>query len=410
MLFWLISGAIVIAVTAILVGALRASRLEEDGLSPAASDIAVYRDQLSEIDRDVARGVLTEAEADAVRVEVSRRLLDADKRDVGPTTSRTGSFSVGVFLSVLIIGVGGIGLYAWLGAPGYSDQPLSDRLARAESRLASRPSQAEAETVAAVQLPAPIEIPDDFAELMTRLRGALEERPDDIEGLRLLAQNEARIGNYAAARRAQERLVDVQGADAPLQSRIDLVDLMVFAAGGVVTPEAEARLAEIEGIAPNIGEVLYYRGLIAAQNGRPDLTFPIWRRLLETSRESAPWVPVIRAEIQSIAAAAGIDYIPPAPRGPSEDDIAAAAEMSPEDRAEMVRGMVASLSDRLATDGGPPTDWAQLIRALGVLGQAERAAEIGAEAEAAFAANPDALRLIRLAVRDAAQAAANVQQ
>ena len=64
----------------------------------------------------------------------------------------------------------------------------------------------------------------------------------------------------------------------------------------------------------------------------------------------------------------------------------------------------------LATDGGPPSDWAQLIRALGVLGQAERAAEIGAEAEEAFAANPDALRLIRLAVRDAAQAATRVAE
>lgn len=409
MLFWLISGAIAVAVTVILSGALRA-RGDGEGLSAAASDMAVYRDQLTEIDRDVARGVLTEAEAATVRVEVSRRLLEADKRSGGIASEGTGAFAPGVFLTIMVVALGGLGLYAWLGAPGYSDQPLRDRLAMAEARLENRPSQMDAEAFARPLLPAPSDVSDDFAELMDQLRAAVIERPTDIEGLGLLARNEARIGNFSAAREAQEQLIDVQGDAAPLEDRLALVDLMVFAAGGIVTPEAEARLAEIEAIAPDSGQTRYYRGLIAAQNGRADIAFPIWRRLLETSPEDAPWVPVIRAEIRSVAAAAGIDYIPPATRGPSAADIAAASDMSAEDRAEMIRGMVAGLSDRLATDGGPPADWAQLIRALGVLGQAERAAEIGAEAEEAFAADENALRIIRLAVRDAVQSASEADQ
>jgi cytochrome c-type biogenesis protein CcmH len=409
MLFWLISGGIALAVTVILSGALRA-RGDGEGMSAADSDMAVYRDQLSEIDRDVARGVLTEAEAATVRVEVSRRLLEADKRAAPASATRRGAFAPGAVLTFAVIALGGLGLYAWIGAPGYSDQPLANRLEMAAERLENRPSQEEAEAAAAAFLPAPPEITGEFADLMARLRAALQERPDDIQGLRLLAENEARMGNYGAARQAQEQLVDVQSDAAPVEERLALLDLMVFAAGGLVTAEAEARLAQIEKVAPDLGEVRYYRGLIAAQNGRPDIAFPIWRRLLETSPEGAPWVPVIRAEIRAVAAAAGVDYVPPSTRGPSAADIAAASEMSAEDRAEMVRGMVAGLSDRLATDGGPPSDWAQLIRALGVLGQAERAAQIGAEAEEAFAADEDALRMIRLAVRDAVQAASGANQ
>ena len=408
MLFWVISGAIALAVAAILVGALRA-RISDDDLSAAASDMAVYKDQLAEIDRDLARGVLSETEADAVRIEVSRRLLGAAKND-GPETMNTGSYRVGAILAVVIVVFGGIGLYSWLGAPGYSDQPLSDRLALADSLRAERPTQEEAEIAAAPSLPRVGDVTEEFATLMDRLRSAVEERPDDIEGLRLLAQNEARLGNFSDARRAQERLVDVLGTEAPLEARIALLEIMVFAAGGMVTAETEARVEELASVAPNIGEVSYYRGLVAAQNGRPDIAFPIWRRLLETSPENAPWMPVIRAEIRAVAAAAGVDYLPPAPRGPSAADMAAAADMSAEERAEMIRGMVEGLSERLATDGGPPNDWAQLIRALGVLGQAERAAQIGEEAERAFADSPDALRLIRLAVRDAVQAATEAPQ
>ena len=48
----------------------------------------------------------------------------------------------------------------------------------------------------------------------------------------------------------------------------------------------------------------------------------------------------------------------------------------------------------LATEGGPPEDWARLIGALGVLGQTERAEAIAAEARVVFADNADAVDMI----------------
>jgi len=132
--------------------------------------------------------------------------------------------------------------------------------------------------------------------------------------------------------------------------------------------------------------------------------------LLREGPPNAPWIAPIRAQMEDLAYLAGQHRytLPalPAPtdaplRGPSAADIAAAAEMSAEDRMGMVRTMVAGLADRLATEGGPAEDWARLIRAYGVLAETDAARAIAAEAEQVFAKQPGDLDLIRAAARDA---------
>ena len=395
MMFWLISLLIATAVALILLRALRAPR--ETGLSAADSDMAVYRDQLKEVDRDLARGVLTETEAEAVRTEVSRRLLDADRRAASRTAISEGRLLPAAVILVAAVLAGSFLLYARIGAPGVADLPMAERLANLEDAARNRPGQAEAENRARPFLPEAREPDASFLDLMERLRAALDERPNDIQGLTLLAENEARLGNFTAAREAQERLVAAYGDDVPLEERIALLDLMVFSAGGFVSPEAETVLAGILDDAPEDEAARYYAGLLFAQNGRPDRAFPIWRRLLETSAPDAPWVPVIRAEITGVAADAGIEYTPPDIRGPTSADIAAAGDMTAEERQDMIRGMVEGLSDRLATDGGPPEDWARLIGALSVLGDTGRARAVADEAMQVFADAPEALATIEAA-------------
>ncbi len=396
MTFWIISSGIAIIVAALLIGALKAARLRD--VSTAHSDIAVYKDQLSEVDRDLARGILTEAEAVAVRVEVSRRLLEADKRDTGEdivTNPQTGS---GVAIVALVVVAGGLGVYAWLGAPSYGDLPMGARLEALEVARADRPGQVVAEAEVRDVLPVPPPADDAFLALMVQLRVAVAERPNDIQGLGFLAQYEARIGRYGEARAAQEQLVAVKGDDATTADRLTLVDIMVFAAGGYVSPEAERVVREVLAAEPKNGAARYYFGLAEAQAGRADRAFAIWAQLLDDSPASAPWVPVVRAEILDVAFAAGVsNYKLPvilSQPGPSQDDIDAASSMTPQERAEMVQGMVGRLADRLAFEGGPPEDWARLISTLGVLGDLPRANAIATEAETVFAGNAAALDLI----------------
>jgi cytochrome c-type biogenesis protein CcmH len=395
MLFWLAPILIATIVALLLLRALRTRR--EDGLSAVESDIAVYRDQLKEVDRDLARGVLTEAEAEAVRTEVSRRLLEADRRGAKRSAASDGRVLPAAAIVVAALLAGSFLLYARVGAPGLADLPMTERLENLDAAARARPSQAEAEEQAREFLPDAPPADQNFLTLMDQLRAALADRPDDVQGLTLLAENEARLGNFTAAREAQERLIAAYGEDVPTEERVALLELMVFTAGGFVSPEAEAVLSAILEAEPGHEVGLYYAGLLFSQNGRPDRAFPIWRRLLETSAPDAPWMPVLRAEIENVAAAAGVNYSLPDQRGPTAADMAAAGDMTAEERQDMIRGMVEGLAERLATDGGPPEDWARLIGALGVLGETARARAVADEALAVFAGNSDALATINAA-------------
>jgi len=173
-----------------------------------------------------------------------------------------------------------------------------------------------------------------------------------LRGLTLLARNEARLGNFPAARAAQTRILDIKGDQVTAPDLVGAIDIMVFGAGGFVSPEAEELIGQLITRFPANGAGQYYTGLTLAQNGRPDQAFPIWRRLLENGPQDAPWVPIIQQEITQVAAAAGVQYQPPGLRGPDADTIAAAEGMSDEDRQAMVQGMVEGLAERLATEGG----------------------------------------------------------
>jgi cytochrome c-type biogenesis protein CcmH len=71
--------------------------------------------------------------------------------------------------------------------------------------------------------------------------------------------------------------------------------------------------------------------------------------------------------------------------------------MTPEDRQAMIEGMVAQLSDRLASDGGSVEDWERLIRSLAVLERLPEAQTIYDEAKTKFEGRPAELSFLRMA-------------
>ena len=397
--FWTAAFAITVAVFWLISKAMRSGPAVAEG-NPS---LRVYRDQLAEVDRDMARGVLSAEEAARIRIEVSRRVLDADRnhQGAGNTQARPAPVAALAIGAALLAAVAG---YYWLGAPGYPDLPLKTRLAQAEAAYNTRPDQAKAEATAPAPVPGAVD--PEFTDLMEKLRTAIAARPDDLAGLALLARNEASLGNYVAARTAQQHLVDLKGADASAQDHETLAQLMIAAAAGQVSPQAEAELIKALQLDPGLGLARYYSGLMFVQTGRPDRTFALWQPLLDQGPEGAPWIAPIRAQIADIAAMAGIKYtlpdaIGPDPIGPDAAAIAAADGMAPADRQAMIEGMVAQLQDRLTTDGGPVSDWVKLINSVMVLGDVDRARAALLAANAAFADSPTDLATIAAAAATA---------
>jgi cytochrome c-type biogenesis protein CcmH len=383
-LFW--AAALLIA--GIVVGVMVAALRRGSGPAEADPDLVIYKDQLAEIARDLSRGTIGPEDAERLRTEVARRVLEADRSagEAKATTGGRGAALAAVLVVAATIPAAGAA-YWWLGAPGYPDMPLGPRIAALDAGIAARPGQAEQlERMGLARDPA----------LVTRLEAELAAMtsPDD---LRAKYRASLLADEMTTAVLTQERLLALLGEAATGQDHADLALALVLEAESYVSPEAETALrAALQRDLTN-ELARYLVGEMFLQGGRFDQTFRFWRPLLEDSNPAAPWVPAIRERIGMVADLAGIPYEVPAASGPSAGDVAAAAEMTPEDRQAMIEGMVAQLSDRLASEGGDVEDWDRLIRSLAVLERLPEAQTIYDEAKERFEGRPAELSFLRMA-------------
>lgn len=404
MSFWIVSGGLALVVTLLLARSLLSGGQNKE--HPAAYDLALYQDQLKDVERDLARGIIGTDDAERLRIEISRKVLAADaqiKAGDGKSAATGPKAVIGIGVLLIVVVAGGFATYWQLGQPGYPDMGLQQRKSDARELRESRPSQTEAESALPL---VPLNSGDSeyVAELIQKLRDVVAQRPDDIQGLRLLASNEASLGNHKAAYEAQAQLINVIGDQASPEDIVTLAEMLILSANGYVSPEAESALARVLQIEEQHPVARYYMGLMMAQTGRPDVAFQVWRNLLDEGPADAPWIPAIRAQISELAAWAGVDYelAPEAPlAGPSAEDIAAAGELTAEEQQDMIRGMIAQLSERLATQGGSPEEWSRLISSLGVIGEVEQASAIWNEAQIVFANNEAELAIVRAGARRA---------
>ena len=401
MLFWIISAALALLIAALFALALLTRRAEAE--HPAAYDLRIYRDQLKEVERDLARGVINEADAERIRTEVGRRVLAADAQlaiaDVSSQQPRSLTIAIATVIALLLTG-GGVAIYTQLGTPGLGDLPHKARLQASQELYSSRSSH-EAFLARLPVRNAPQQ-EAGYLELVERLREAVASRPDELQGQQFLAQSEARLGNYAAARAAQSAVIRLKGEAAGASDFVTMAQMYITEADGYVSPEAEAALRRALRADRTDPVARYFLGQMWLQNDRPDRAFGLWSQLLNEGPEEAPWIAPIRQSIDDIAWLAGVEYTQPAPSematdmpGPTVQDIENAGEMTPEERQEMVQSMVQRLNDRLATEGGTPEEWARLISAYGSLGDESRARAIWLEAQQRFADTPDALETVR---------------
>lgn len=373
--FWAVAASLAVLVAVVLIAALRRASVVADPVDVDA-DIAVYRDQLAEIERDVARGTIGPDEAGRLRAEVGKRVLDADRARTAKRGSAGPLRSGAVVALVAALTLpGAMAAYWWLGAPGYPDMALKPRLAALDAGIAGRPSQ-EAELARQGQ-------PRDAA-LDARLATELAAEVDPA-ALRQQFQQHFEASELQAAVRVQERLLAVEGEKASSTDHALMALALAVEAQGYVSPEAEqqVKLSLTLDVTNEIAR--YLVGEMFLQGGRYDFAFKFWRPLAETGNPDSPFVAQIRNEIADVAELAGVRYAAPAAApGPSGADVAAAGDMTPEERQQMIEGMVAQLSDRLATEGGTVEEWNRLIRSLAVLERLPEAQKIYDEAKAKF--------------------------
>jgi cytochrome c-type biogenesis protein CcmH len=343
----------------------------------AGGDVAVYRDQIDEIARDRTSGLIGAAEAEAARVEVSRRLIaaaDAAQSEAMPApgaTFRRRAAAIGVLVALPVIGAA---LYLALGSPDLPGQPLASR--------ASAPLQNRS-----------------LDNLVAQVEAHLEKNPDDGRGWEVVGPVYMRLGRFEDAVKARRNALRLNGASATREA--DLGEALMGEANGVVTGEAKAAFERALTHDPKLPKARFFLGVAAQQDGQGEQALAIWRGIVADAQPGSPWIGMVRETIASVegkqpsAESSG----EPAP-GPSAEDIAAAEKMDPQDRSAMVRGMVARLAERLKQDGSDVEGWLRLVRAYTVLGDRELALTAVADARRALGHDADKLRRLDELVKE----------
>lgn len=370
MLFWIISALLTVFVAVLLLSPLlrasaRATRYDE-------GEAAVYRDQLRELERDKASGLISAEDADYARAEIGRRLLavaGAEKGDgEGDQASETTAggrlkrrrYTLSQAFILLCLPIIGLAGYLEIGSPGTPDAPLAAR----------------------------IENPgDDVNLLVAKVERHLATNPGDGNGWNVLAPVYFRLGRLQDAEQAYRNAIRILGPDAERMN--GLGETLVVRSDGIVTEDAQMAFQAALKLEPNNPRADFYLALALEQSGRRAEALAAFQAIAAASPPTAPWMPLVNQHIAANSAGMPLANAPSqpvvpqqqtplasnpaAPGGPSAEDIANAQQMSEADRGEMIRGMVASLDARLKEDPNNFEGWMRLVRSYAMLKDMDRA-------------------------------------
>jgi cytochrome c-type biogenesis protein CcmH len=374
------------------------------GSKETSTSLDVYKDQLAEVERDKAQGLIDEAEAASARLEIERRILAAGRADGGPahTVSPNWQYRMATGVAAMVV-LGSVGLYAALGRP---DLPSAQTQA-----LAVEGQQQTAQAGAAPQQGADIEA------MVKRVEKRVEEKPDDSESWRMLGWAYYNMGRHKDAVTAYRRAVNLQKDNPTLKALLG--EAMVTEAGDNVTDAAMAVFDEVLAINPNDERARFFKGVSKAQKGDVQGAIDEWLGLYKVAPADAQWAGDLRSRIEETAKQAGIDVsarlaearpagatttaaagAPPAhpgavaTPGPTAADVENAKQLKPEDQQAMVAGMVDRLAGRLEASPKDPDGWIMLMRSRMVMKDAEKARAALEKARTVFADDPETQKRI----------------
>jgi cytochrome c-type biogenesis protein CcmH len=347
----------------------RAPAVEDSG----RYDRAVYRDQLAELEADVARGAVAPDAAAAARLEIERRMLATTRVEPPPAPSRgTPIVATALVIALMLLPAA---IYMKYGSPLLPDMPYAARVIPKQPATAATPGQ------------------HDLEKSVDALAAKLKSEPDNAEGWMLYARTLSALGRFEQALTAYKEVIRLVPDDPDVLSGYG--EMQVMLADGIVTPGARDAFTKTLAKDPASDVARFYLALGDAQAGEPRKAIEAWLKLAADTPDPSEMRDEIARRIAESAGIAGIP-VPPLPAGkpaeakpaaavtPATQDpdtlAAAAANMSPDQREKMIRGMVAQLAGKLDKNPADPDGWLKLGRAYLVLNDAARAADAYAHA------------------------------
>ncbi len=312
---------------------------------------AVYADQLSEVEADLARGVIGASEAEAARIEISRRLLAQVSVPQVTKTAVASEPSSAVRTAIVVaVPIIALALYLRLGMPSLPSDPQAGPTVTAKAQPKAQPGTAEID------------------QLIAKVEERLREAPEDGRGWDAIAPVYLKVQRYEEARAAYARAIGLLG-ETP-KRLIGLAESAIRAQDGVVTDEARDAFEKVLKAEPGRLEARFWLALAREQRGELRQAADEYRAILAAAPADAPWR---EAVTERLAAVTGQSATGVPEKGPGAAEIAAAKDMTPEARQQMISGMVEGLHARLKADGRDVAGWQKVLRAYAVMGDRAKA-------------------------------------
>ncbi|CAN7376446.1 c-type cytochrome biogenesis protein CcmI [Mesorhizobium caraganae] len=361
MLFWVIAAILTLGASLAVLLPLAGG---SNGASTAGDhDLEVYRDQLAELERDAARGLIQPAEAEEARAEIARRILrlgNVSQADAPGTRQSSRAARLVATSAVLVVPLLSWGLYSQLGSPDLPSQPLAERLAK-------NPADSSVD------------------ELVARAEAHLAANPSDGRGWDVLAPIYLRLQRFSDAVTAYRNAIRLDGDTAAREA--GLGEAIANAAGGIVSADAQSAFEQALKLDPANQKAAFYLAMALAQEGRLAEATAAWQKMLGLLPPDSPWRGAVQ---QALAEAANrsVESGEPA-KGPDAAAVDAASSMAPQDRQAMIDTMVAGLDEKLRQNPRDTEGWMRLIRSYVVLGKADQAREALHRSIAVFGADSE---------------------
>jgi cytochrome c-type biogenesis protein CcmH len=418
------------SVAAVLVSAPFLRRLDGALASSTGGDIAVYLDQLTEVEKDAAAGLIDADQSERARAEIKRRLLVADRQEK-PVSARlsAGERQVALVGVVGLVVLGSVGLYALNGSPDVPSAATAGGEARLQERLQG--SSAVDRLAAAMNsqaAPGEQQRQSEYRlasvdEMVDRLAERLGRNPKDTEGWRMLGWSYLNTGRFVESVAAYAKAIELSPDRADLRAAHG--EALVKSAGGVVTEEAKA---DFQKALPWDPRARFFIGLMKEQAGDKAAALNDWIALLNEAGAEEPWYSELMQRVTELGQDIGVDVsarlqpqrlagaggvlgllarqqegeVAAANRDqPVPGDARAVEAMPPRDRMAMIQGMVEGLAARLERSPRDVEGWIKLIRSRTVLGELEAARQALSRALEVFDGAPQEQARIAAAGRDA---------
>ena len=299
--FWIIAALLAVAALAFVLPALLA-RTRRSGATSREANVALYRDQMKELDADLAAGTLAPHHHEEARREIERRVLEDAAAAAAPARASSGrATAIALAFAVPVLA---LGIYLAVGTPG-ALSPQTAELSHGITRA-------------------------QIEHMVTGLAARLKENPDDVEGWAMLGRSLSVLDRYPEAAAAYANAVKRSPPSAQLLA--DYANALAMAQGQRLEGEPERLIAQALKLEPDNVKALMLAGSAAFEKNDFKGAIAHWERILKVVPPDADIVELVKDGIEDARKLAALPAKPAAGKSvaaPEPGGVTATVRLAP---------------------------------------------------------------------------------